>query len=92
MLVVGHVIEGDQVLGGHGLRCRQGIGGRLVVGARRGRSHAVRVALLGGGLGPFQDPLHLDLVLLVRQGAAVGVRVLVVVVDQALQAVLQIRL
>ena len=92
MLAVGHVIEGDQVLGGHGLRRRQGVGGGLVVGARRGRSHAVRVAALSGGLGPFQDPLHLDLVLLVRQGAAVGVRVLVVVVDQVLQAVLQIRL
>ena len=90
-MLAGFVVEkGDIVLGAHGLRRLQGVGGRLVVGARRGRSHAVRFALLGGGLGPFQQALHLDGVLLAFQGAVVGIWILVVIVDQVGQGRLQV--
>ena len=92
MLAAGVVVEWDKVLRGHFLRCRQLVGGLLIIGARCGRSHAVFFALLGGGLGPFQQSLHLDGVLLVFQGAVVGVGILVVFVDQVIQPGLQIRL
>ena len=86
------VIERDKVLCGHGLRQRQLVGGLLVVAARRGRAYGVGVPALAGGLGPFQQALHLDGVLLVFQGAVVGFGVLVVIVDQPAQALLQLRL
>ena len=92
VLAAGVVIERDVILRGHGLRRRQGVGGRLVIGARCGRPYAVCVPALSGGLGPFQQALHLDGVLLVFQGAVVGLRVLVVIVDQIIQTCLQLRL
>ena len=82
----------DVILRGHFLRHRQGVGGLLVIRPRLGRTHLVGVPALAGVLGPFQQSLHLDCVLLVFQGAVVGVRILVVFVDQVIQPGLQIRL
>ena len=87
-----YVVERDQVLCGHAFGLRQGVCGCLVVRARGGFFHAVLVALLGGGLFPFQQSLHLDLVLFSGQGAAVGVRILVVFLNQSAQGLLQFRL
>ena len=92
MLAAGVVVERDEVLRGHFLRRRQGVGGLLVIRPRLGRAHLVGVPALAGGLGPFQQALHLDGVLLVFQGAVVGVGILVVFVDQVIQALLQLRL